>query len=105
MAGTRAGGQSAAKTNKLKYGADFYAKIGAKGGSISRGGGFSGEDGRLRAQAAGALGGRMSKRGAVPSARKCDYCAQTGHLRTDCKVMRRDLRIAQQRIQSRRVAV
>jgi len=32
MAGTKAGGKAAAETNKEKYGADFYSKIGAKGG-------------------------------------------------------------------------
>ena len=32
MAGTKAGGKAAAATNKAKYGADFYAKIGANGG-------------------------------------------------------------------------
>jgi len=31
MAGTKAGGQKAAARNKAKYGADFYAKIGAAG--------------------------------------------------------------------------
>jgi uncharacterized protein len=32
MAGTVAGGLAAAEINKRKYGKDFYAKIGAKGG-------------------------------------------------------------------------
>ena len=32
MAGTKKGGQMAAATNKARYGSDFYAKIGAKGG-------------------------------------------------------------------------
>lgn len=36
MAGTKAGGLKAAQTNKAKHGADFYAKIGAKGGKISK---------------------------------------------------------------------
>ena len=40
MAGTKAGGQAAAATNKTKYGADFYAKIGAKGGKLGKTGGF-----------------------------------------------------------------
>ena len=31
MAGTKTGGKSAAETNKRKYGADFYAKIGFGG--------------------------------------------------------------------------
>jgi hypothetical protein len=32
MSGTLAGGRAAAATNKIKYGADFYAKIGGDGG-------------------------------------------------------------------------
>lgn len=41
MAGTREGGKQAARTNRNRYGTDFYRKIGAKGGSISQGGGFA----------------------------------------------------------------
>lgn len=41
MAGTKAGGQAAAATNKERYGKDFYEKIGAKGGSASGAGGFA----------------------------------------------------------------
>ncbi len=64
MAGTKAGGEAAAATNKKKYGADFYAKIGAKGGRNGRTGGFgSGEAGRELARRAGAKGGKISKRG------------------------------------------
>jgi hypothetical protein len=33
MAGTKAGGIKARETNYLKYGADFYKRIGAKGGA------------------------------------------------------------------------
>jgi uncharacterized protein len=69
MAGTKAGGKAAAATNKSKYGPDFYAKIGAKGGSLGRSGGFAsskvGDDGltgRQRAAIAGARGGRISRR-------------------------------------------
>ena len=40
MAGTKYGGQLAAATNIKKYGADFYAKIGAKGGLNGHTGGF-----------------------------------------------------------------
>ena len=32
MAGTKAGGLKAAATNKSKYGKEFYARIGRKGG-------------------------------------------------------------------------
>jgi general stress protein YciG len=60
MAGTKAGGQAAAATNKNKYGADFYAKIGAKGGKLGRTGGFAAN--RELARLAGAKGGRISRR-------------------------------------------
>jgi uncharacterized protein len=60
MAGTKAGGQAAAKTNKAKYGADFYAKIGAKGGQLGHTGGFYAN--RELARTAGAQGGRVSRR-------------------------------------------
>lgn len=63
MAGTKAGGQAAAATNKKKYGADFYAKIGAKGGKLGKTGGFAaGDAGRERARVYGAIGGRISRR-------------------------------------------
>lgn len=41
MSGTKQGGLQAAKTNKKKYGKDFYKGIGQKGGLVSRGGGFA----------------------------------------------------------------
>ncbi len=63
MAGTKAGGTKAAATNKQKYGSDFYAKIGAKGGKLGKTGGFAaGEAGRERARVYGAIGGRISRR-------------------------------------------
>lgn len=69
MAGTKAGGQKAAQTNKTKYGASFYASIGAKGGRKGKNGGFASEKkgddgltGRERARLAGAKGGRISRR-------------------------------------------
>lgn len=60
MAGTKAGGEAAAKTNKAKYGSDFYAKIGAAGGKKGRTGGFYAN--RELARTAGARGGRVSRR-------------------------------------------
>jgi uncharacterized protein len=60
MAGTVKGGKLAAEKNKEKYGADFYAKIGAKGGKKSRTGGFFAN--RELARVAGAKGGRISRR-------------------------------------------
>jgi len=60
MAGTKAGGQAAAATNKAKYGDNFYAKIGAKGGKLGTTGGFYAN--RDLARKAGAIGGRVSRR-------------------------------------------
>jgi general stress protein YciG len=60
MAGTIQGGKKAASTNKARYGAEFYAKIGAKGGKIGRTGGFYVN--RELAREAGKLGGRISRR-------------------------------------------
>jgi general stress protein YciG len=60
MAGTKAGGKAAAETNKKKYGSDFYAKIGSKGGKLGRTGGFFAN--RDLAREAGARGGRVSRR-------------------------------------------
>jgi general stress protein YciG len=61
MAGTKAGGAKAAQTNKEKYGKDFYAKIGAKGGKRGTTGGFFAN--RELARKAGAKGGAKSRRG------------------------------------------
>ena len=69
MAGTKQGGMRAAQTNKTKYGTDFYASIGAKGGKRGKTGGFAsakkgadGLSGRERARLAGSKGGRISRR-------------------------------------------
>jgi len=66
MAGTHTGGAKAAATNKAKYGADFYARIGAMGGKVGRTGGFYAN--RDLARIAGAKGGRISRRGKKTSA-------------------------------------
>ncbi|MEI7674445.1 MAG: hypothetical protein WCI60_01805 [bacterium] len=60
MAGTKTGGIAAAKTNKEKYGADFYSKIGSIGGKKGHTGGFAAN--RDLARIAGAKGGRISRR-------------------------------------------
>jgi uncharacterized protein len=60
MAGTKDGGKAAASTNKKKYGADFYARIGAIGGKKGHTGGFWAN--RELARIAGAKGGRISRR-------------------------------------------
>jgi len=61
MSGTVAGGKRAAATNRLRYGEDFYAKIGALGGVKGHTGGFYAN--RELARIAGAKGGRISRRG------------------------------------------
>jgi general stress protein YciG len=60
MPGTITGGQRAAETNMKKYGKDFYARIGAKGGKRGTTGGFAAN--RELARIAGAKGGRISRR-------------------------------------------
>lgn len=60
MAGTTMGGQMAAITNKVKYGEDFYAKIGAIGGKNGHKKGFYVN--RELARQAGRKGGKVSKR-------------------------------------------
>ncbi len=63
MAGTSTGGQAAAKKNMDRYGKDFYARIGAKGGRKGKTGGFAaGKEGRERARAWGSIGGKISRR-------------------------------------------
>ena len=69
MAGTTEGGRKAAATNYKLHGADFYAKIGAKGGRNGHTGGFAsdviGKDGltgRERAKLVGSIGGFRSRR-------------------------------------------
>ena len=61
MSGTKSGGRKAAATNKAKYGKDFYADIGRKGGRNGHTGGFAANP--ELARIAGAKGGKKSKRG------------------------------------------
>lgn len=61
MSGTIEGGRKAAETNKRKYGSDFYAQIGAKGGKVGTTGGFYAN--RELAAEAGRKGGLKSRRG------------------------------------------
>lgn len=61
MAGTSDGGKQAATTNKKRYGADFYARIGAIGGKKGKTGGFFAN--RELARTAGRKGGLISRRG------------------------------------------
>lgn len=60
MSGTRPGGLKAAKTNKDRYGGDFYKKIGKVGGRKSTTGGFAANP--ELARIAGRKGGKASKR-------------------------------------------
>lgn len=70
MAGTTIGGKAAAKTNKERYGADFYGKIGSIGGKKGTTGGFHSavcnceytRGVHKKAMCAGAKGGRISRR-------------------------------------------
>lgn len=69
MAGTKEGGLKAAATNKKKYGKNFYAQIGARGGRNGHCGGFNsdkvGQDGLTgweRAKVVGKTGGTKSTR-------------------------------------------
>ena len=74
MSGSREGGLKAAQTNKERHGADFYAKIGSKGGKSTAPGvkkGFAVDDRNMlqkimgwpsKAQRAGRKGGQISKR-------------------------------------------
>ncbi len=64
MAGTKAGAAAAVKSNMELYGADYYARIGSKGGSVKgvpKGFG-AGQEGKDRASKYGALGGKKSRR-------------------------------------------
>lgn len=61
MAGNVLGGMKAAKTNKERYGNDFYRRNGRKGGRNGHTGGFASNP--ELAKLAGARGGKISKRG------------------------------------------
>lgn len=62
MPGTREGGLKTAATNKKRHGADFYVRMGAKGGSAPhyRPRGFAANP--ELARLAGAKGGRISRK-------------------------------------------
>lgn len=62
MSGTRSGGIKASETNKKKYGKDFYANIGRKGGKACVPKGFALMD-IEKIKNAGKKGGTISKRG------------------------------------------
>jgi general stress protein YciG len=60
MAGNKAGGTKTAAANKVKYGKDFYKRIGAMGGKNGNTGGFHGN--HELAVRAGRIGGLKSRR-------------------------------------------
>lgn len=62
MAGTKEGGKKAALTNRLKYGDNFYSRIGRTGGQNGHTGGLASMD-KERVRECGRIGGRISKRG------------------------------------------
>ena len=75
--GTKEGAKKASITNRLRYGEDFYKKIGSIGGQRGVSGGFAclekGADGLTgpeRARVLGAKGGRISKRGPAKKSTK-----------------------------------
>ena len=61
MSGTKHGGQKASRTNRERYGEDFYKKIGSIGGRNGHTGGFAYNP--ALAIVAGSKGGSKSKRG------------------------------------------
>lgn len=61
MSGTKQGGLKASRTNRERYGDDWYKTIGSKGGKAKVPKGFALN--RERAKLAGAKGGKISKRG------------------------------------------
>lgn len=70
MSGTVEGGKKAGLTNRQRYGDNYYAIQGSKGGKRSRTGGFAskkvgadGLTGAERARQVGVIGGQRSRRG------------------------------------------
>lgn len=75
MSGTKTGSAKATKTIKDKYGSDYFKRIGSIGGKLGKTGGFAADivctkqdcvfknDEHLIRQCAGAVGGRISRRG------------------------------------------
>ncbi len=74
MPGTIDGGRKAAQKNKQRHGADFYARIGALGGSKGRTGGFAAN--RELAREAGRKGGLISRRRKATQAQATDVTVE-----------------------------
>lgn len=78
MSGTKEGGVKSAKTNKERYGSNFYKKIGSIGGKNGNTGGFA--KNRELARIAGRKGGSISRRGKNASKLKEDQTANGSSL-------------------------
>lgn len=61
MGGTHDGGIKTSKTNKAKYGENYYKEMGRKGGAAGKGHKFA--HGKADPAIAGMIGGKKSKRG------------------------------------------
>lgn len=96
MPGTLEGGKLAAETNIARHGDDYYSRIGAIGGRNGNTGGF--KDINL-AKKAGAIGGKLSRRGPSTTAKQttidnrkylkspyCTYCTKRGHQAYVCDI-------------------
>lgn len=62
MSGTKAGGLKAAKTNKERYGDDWYNRIGSLGDRNGHTGGFASMP-KEKVRECGRIGGTISRRG------------------------------------------
>lgn len=78
------GAKKTAATNKRKYGADFYAKIGAQGGKAKNPNKGFGSKTPEERRAAGAKGGTISKRG-----KRIDYDLQFEDIHTKAETKKR----------------
>ncbi len=61
MPGNKTGGQKTAETIRRRFGADYYQKLGQRGGKAGRTGGFYRDP--ERASQMGTIGGAISKHG------------------------------------------
>lgn len=97
MAGTKAGGKKAAATNRNKYGSEFYANIGRKGGQNGHTGGFASMTSE-QVRECGRKGGKISKRGPAkyPHLSKTDLTVRKAEERRRLKAEIRALEAAEE---------
>lgn len=81
MSGTKEGGKKAAAKMKAKYGDNFFANIGRKGGMNGHTGGFAGN--KELARVAGKKGGMKSRRSSAMQDKLLDYEVEIGKLWAD----------------------